>query len=72
MTWIDELEVMMSEHLYEFHNEQEGLGQELRMFAEFLIYSKFSEGEHIAVCPFVNCAHEIKFNIEYKMYLVVY
>ncbi len=67
MKWIDDLEICMREHLFNHHIDQPDIQQEVRMFVDFLIYDKFSEGEHTICCPYVGCAWETKFQIKYHM-----
>jgi hypothetical protein len=67
MKWIDDLEICMREHLFNHHIDQPDLREEVRMFVDFLIYGKLSEGEHTIHCPFCNCDWEIKFQIKYHM-----
>ena len=67
MTWIDELEAIFTTHLHDHHQDMEGLNDEVMMFTEFLIYSKFEEDEHSILCPFVGCKWEFKFDIKYQM-----
>ena len=70
MKWIDDLEIIMREHLFNHHLEQPDLQHEVRMFVDFLIYNKFSEGEHTICCPFSECAWDCNFEIKYQMEIV--
>lgn len=67
MTWIDELEWIFSNHLAGEHEGMQGMNDEIKMFTDFLIYSKFEEDEHSICCPFVDCKWEFKFEIKYQM-----
>ena len=67
MNWIDELETIFTTHLHDYHQDMQGLNDEVRMFTDFLIYSKFEEDDHSILCPFVGCKWEFKFNIKYQM-----
>jgi len=67
MKWIDDLEEVMREHLMEFHLDQPDIREEVRYFVDFLVYDKFSEGEHTICCPYVGCNWETKFQIKYHM-----
>ncbi len=67
MTWIDELEQICTNNLCKHHNDMQGMVDEIRMFTDFLIYSKFEEEEHSIQWPFVGCKWEFKFDIKYQM-----
>jgi len=67
MSWIDELEEVFTKHLIEKHDDMQGLYDEVRMFTDFLIYSSFTEDNHIINCPFVGCDWDHQFNIKYQM-----
>ena len=67
MTWIHELEAIMTMHLMDNHNDMSGMVQEVDLFTQFLVYSKFEEDEHTINCPMCDCEWEFKFEIKYQM-----